>query len=104
MILIIGGYAQGKRKYAKEKYPDRPLSENLAELFRESSGAEKEVRDFISDNPDAVIISDEVGSGVVPMEKSERDYRERLGRFLCELASEAESVERVFCGIGARIK
>ena len=37
-------------------------------------------------------------------EAGEREYRERLGRMLVEIAKRAESVERVFCGIGQRIK
>ena len=51
-----------------------------------------------------VIIADEVGCGVVPMEPKERMYRECVGRCLIELAGKAESVERVICGLGQKIK
>ena len=50
------------------------------------------------------IICDEVGNGIVPMDAFEREYRERLGRFLIEVAKRADRVERIMCGIGQRIK
>lgn len=62
------------------------------------------IRNIIDSNPDIILICDEVGSGIVPVDKAERDYRECVGRVLCELAGEADSVERVHCGIGQVIK
>lgn len=59
---------------------------------------------LIKNNPDIIFICDEVGNGIVPIEKSERDYRECVGRVLCVLAKEADRVERVHCGIGQVIK
>lgn len=55
-------------------------------------------------NTDWIIISDEIGNGVVPMDTFERKYREETGRLLIKLAEEAEEVERILCGIGQRIK
>lgn len=54
--------------------------------------------------PELVILCDEIGNGIVPMEKEERTWREETGRLLCRIAAEAESVERVFCGIPSCIK
>ena len=54
--------------------------------------------------PDLILVCDEVGNGIVPMEKAERDYRECVGRVLCVLAGEADTVERVHCGIPQKIK
>ncbi len=59
---------------------------------------------LINAGPDLIIITDEIGSGIVPADKSERDYREIHGRICCRLAKEAQEVWRVFCGIGQRIK
>lgn len=53
---------------------------------------------------DCIIISDEVGNGIVPVEPFEREYRERLGRILIRLADRAEEVERIICGIGQKLK
>ena len=60
--------------------------------------------EFVEKYPNCVIISDEVGNGIVPIEAFEREYRERTGRILVELAKKAEEVERVICGIGQKIK
>ena len=49
---------------------------------------------MIERNPDLIFICDEVGNGIIPLEKSERDYRECVGRVLCVLAEKAERVER----------
>ena len=55
-------------------------------------------------NPPAVITLDEVGCGIVPMEKSERDYREAVGHAGQMLAAAAAEVYRMQCGIAVRIK
>ena len=53
---------------------------------------------------DQIIVCNELGCGVVPMDAFERAWRERTGRLGCELAKQAEAVYRVTCGIGTRIK
>jgi adenosyl cobinamide kinase/adenosyl cobinamide phosphate guanylyltransferase len=65
---------------------------------------EEEILAFLDRWGDCIIISDEVGSGIVPNDPFEREYRERVGRILIKLAARAERVERVICGIGQRIK
>lgn len=62
------------------------------------------VNTLLQENPEMMIICDEVGCGIVPIERSERDYREAVGRVLCLLAKQAESVERVVAGIPLKIK
>ena len=57
-----------------------------------------------AEQPELVVVSDEVGSGVVPISKEERLWREAVGRALCVVAEHAESVMRVMCGIGVRLK
>lgn len=59
---------------------------------------------FIKKNPDCIVICNEVGCGVVPMLKEEREYREQVGRMQVILAKSSESVERVICGIAQKIK
>ena len=48
-------------------------------------------------NPEIIIICDEVGSGIVPLEKA-------VGRVLCSAVKKAVHVERVTCGIGQCLK
>lgn len=127
MRLVIGGYAQGKLSYVLENYDveaskifDGEIPENLEEIkgtvvinhfhnwvksrMDKDGCPKKEIFEFVEKNPDCVIISDEIGNGIVPIEASEREYRERTGRILVELAKKAEEVERVICGIGQKIK
>lgn len=51
-----------------------------------------------------IIITDEIGCGIVPLDPEERKWREVHGRICCQLAEEAECVIRVFAGVGQRIK
>ena len=54
--------------------------------------------------PDIVLIGDEVGLGIVPVDRQECQYREAVGRMLCFLAGRAERVERIIAGMPVRIK
>ena len=59
---------------------------------------------LIRKNPNVVIVTDEIGYGIVPADPFEREYRETNGRICTELAEYAECVFRVVCGIGKAIK
>ena len=127
MKLVIGGYAQGKLNYVLQKYDKEPcqiwdgaipmnkseqrgtvvinhLHHWIKSRIAKDGCPEKEIFAFVENCPNCIIISDEVGNGIVPIEAFEREYRERTGRILVELAKRAEEVERVICGIGQKIK
>lgn len=124
MKLVIGGLAQGKLDYVLEKYqlkmeqvwegilPEGTqettiVIHNLQHWIRERVQREESLDvlwTFVDAHPDAIIICNEVGNGVVPMDALERTYRECTGRLLVKLANQAESVERVVCGIGQKLK
>lgn len=127
MKLIIGGTAQGKLEYILLKYDaqknmvwdgvlpnDRKLNKNIVVInhfhqwvkSRMVSGGcpEDEIMSFLDCNEDCIIICDEIGNGIVPIDPFEREYRERTGRILVQLAMRAEEVERIICGIGQKIK
>ena len=55
-------------------------------------------------NPGLVIVTTELGYGLVPVDPFERAYREAVGRICTELAACANRVDRVICGVGIRIK
>lgn len=76
---------------AERKPEERISTENLPELI----GAK---------NPGIVLLCDEIGYGLVPVDAFERQYRELTGRICTRLAEQAEQVERVVCGIGTRLK
>lgn len=109
MRLIIGGRGQGKLAYAlslgygpqdvAESLPtDKPILYGLQNLTRENPGL------TAAEIPDCIVICDELGCGVVPMDPEDRAWRERTGRLCCELAKRADHVDRVFCGIAMRLK
>ena len=129
MKLIIGGAYQGKLDYALQNYniniknvfesnEDKLLSDInkddikvihnfhlfIKRCLEKSIDPLEEIKNCIKVNPDMIIISDEVGYGIVPMTKFDREYREMVGRICCYLAKEANEVIRVTCGIGRRIK
>lgn len=56
------------------------------------------------ENSRCIIIMDEIGCGIVPMEKRERVYRENVGRCGCIIAAESDTVVRVICGIAEFLK
>ena len=56
------------------------------------------------ENPDIVIVSDEIGYGIVPVDAFDREYRETVGRICTELAVYSDKVYRVVCGIGVPVK
>ncbi len=127
MRLVIGGYAQGKLNYVLSKYhlqegsvlngvlPEAGAGNNppvvinhfhhwVKKRMSEGGCPEEEVRAFLDQLEDCIIICDEVGNGIVPADPFEREYRERVGRILVHLAERAGEVERVICGIGQKIK
>lgn len=60
--------------------------------------------ELIRRNPSLVVVTNELGYGVVPIEAFDREYRERTGRVCTVLAAASDEVYRVVCGVGVRIK
>ena len=89
------------RHRANEKYNAKAYDEIKV---RVAKGRKAELQAFVERHGDCIIICDEIGNGIVPVEAFEREYRERTGRILIQLAKKAEEVERVICGIGQKIK
>ena len=81
-----------------------PLHELMRGSIKQGKNAGQEIIRFISNAPDCIVISDEIGNGIVPLDNFEREYRERTGRILVKLAEQADEVVRVICGIGQKIK
>ena len=51
-----------------------------------------------------IVIATEIGGGLVPIDKTEREKREAAGRLACLLAERADTVVRVCCGLGQILK
>ena len=125
MILIFGGAYQGKLDYALKTFDITPDDvfhcTRDGELSLEKTiicGLEDfvysctvdgiEARDVLSSMEpqlrDKILIADDISQGLVPMDATDRAYREMMGRTLIWLAREADSVFRVFCGLGQQLK
>ena len=107
--VYIGGAYQGQEELAREENPTAEVFSDFHETVRtavlakgQEAGSFAEC--FCLEHPNAVIVANEVGAGVVPIDPKERAFREAVGRALCAIARQAESVTRCVCGIGIRIK
>ena len=80
----------------------------LERFARACTEAGLEARDLMEEQKagwqDKILIITDVSQGIVPMDKTTRAFREMNGRLMLYLASEADEVWRVFCGIGKRIR
>lgn len=128
MILITGGSFQGKKDYVKNLYNVKendlvdgascPLDaiyeakvfdhfheylKRLMENGNAPQAAELAEKLFLK-NPEIILITNELGCGIVPMERFDRDFREYTGRVCCEIVKRSSKVYRVICGIGTVIK
>lgn len=134
MIFIIGGSFQGKEEFAKklagqqtakeedweqlvcrgdepwQRALEKPFLINFHGFIRqlqETEEAEKKTEEFLCQVLKAktrLITMDEVGCGIVPLTREDRDYREAVGRAGQKLAEAAREVWRIQCGIPVRIK
>ena len=70
----------------------------------EESEVQLTILSWVATHPNTILICDELGNGIVPLEKMERIWREQTGRLMIELAKQAERVEHILCGLGQRLK
>ncbi len=126
MIMITGGAYQGKIEFAEKLLSaDRSSFVNGSECeFDEIFGAicvneyHLLVRRLIAENhdplgfteefcrrsPDTAVIINEIGAGIIPLEKSDRQWRENAGRCGRIIAEHSDKVYRICCGIPMLIK
>ena len=124
MILIFGGAYNGKLEFVKEKY--KVSNEDIFFCTNQTLEFDKKVLcglhvftkacvlnninslEFIENNievfKDMIIICDEINSGIVPMSKIDRAWREETGRVLQFLTKHATSVYRIFFGLQEELK
>ena len=126
MKLIIGGAFQGKLAYASaaaeiapEEFADgaacgfevldtcrgmNHFHEYVRRYLAEGRSVEELPERIVQKNPEVVLVANELGGGIVPMDPFERQFREAFGRLCCRLAQEAKEVHRVICGLGTVIR
>ncbi len=117
LTLILGGRNNGKYEYVKSLgYAEDDISQDFSSkvvyklndiIYKQTQTGEFDLGKCVNQLAglqDIVIVCDEVGSGIVPMDKTEREYRENTGRCCCEIAKIADRVIRVYSGIPSVLK
>lgn len=126
MKLITGGTFQGKKEYVKVRFglKEEEMTDGVLASFDEIFQCRcmyhfhewvkkglKENWDFqgledrlLDLNPQILLITNELGYGVVPIDAFDRNYRETTGRICTRIAAKSSQVIRVVCGIGTVIK
>ena len=124
MEMMIGGAFQGKSALAEKRYPQVTwvngaeadwesishaegvlgFHEYIRKEMKAGKAVDRLAEDLIRVNPDVILVSDEIGYGVVPVDAFDRAYREAVGRICTKLAGFSHRVTRVVCGIGTVIK
>lgn len=80
------------------------LHEYIRRLLKEEKSVEAFLDAIELQNPDAILVSNELGCGIVPVDRLDREWRECAGRASVRLAKTSEQVYRLVCGIATRIK
>ena len=113
MILVIGGAASGKLSYVRSLgYSDDQLADAVLDERPVIINLQDLVTASVEDAPSLlepmlakeVVVCDEVGAGVIPAVRTEREAREATGRLCNQLAQEATSVIRLVAGIPVKLK
>lgn len=126
MKLVIGGAFQGKKAYVKQhlKIKEEDMADGKDASYEAlfhcrciyhfhewiKKGIEEKwdfknlAEKLLKRNPEVLIITNELGYGVVPVDAFDRTYRETTGRICTEIAAVCEQVIRVSCGLGMVIK
>ena len=122
MIMITGGAYSGRREFAKQRFgltDGDILDGGSCDLSAVKNAKcvcnyELAVKRLIENGTDplgftgsvncGIVIMNEIGCGIIPLEKSEREWRETAGRADCMIAAKSDTVYRVCCGIAAVIK
>ncbi len=130
MILITGGAFQGKLEAAEELFSEKESGKEplvlegtqkelerlqkadiihdfhlwIRGILEESKDPYEMTEKLLETNPSVIIILNQMGCGIVPIDSFDRKYRETVGRIGCLLAQKAEEVYLLNCGIARRLK
>jgi len=125
MYFIFGGRNQGKLSYAKRIYGEEltvcdlkcckledafsaDILINVQEAVKSMLLSGENTSDYFKRSIDQfsgkILIGDEIGCGIVPVDAFEREWRDETGWVYQFLASNAKRVDRVWAGIGQVLK
>ena len=124
MILLTGGAYQGKTAYLLSKIPGTVCTDGetcgfseaeqaacinhyhalIRRLFEAQEDPAAWTERYCDAHPDGIILLNETGCGIIPLDPAERRLRELTGTCGCIIASHAETVIRVTYGIPAVLR
>ena len=121
MIVVVGGFASGKRTFVRTLgFTDEQMDDGELGSAPVLLNAQNLVCDGCFDELDGkgdlpaglvdelarreVVTCLEVGSGVIPLDRGERMWREHAGHLANALAQRADRVVRMVCGIPIELK
>ena len=128
MHIVFGGAYNGKRQYVLTQLANEPYEEYSGRIPKEACKTviisdfeqlvmnyrqldELEVAQMIVANIQAlskqvkvICICNDIGRGIVPIDRDERFIRDACGRVYQALFQEAESIVRIWYGMAERIK
>ncbi len=103
--LYIGGAGQGKYALARRIHGvQAPIVDALHARVRDVLAQGGDPMALLPALQGQIVLCDEVGCGIVPLERAERDWREAVGRLCCALAAHADLVVRVTAGLPQVLK
>lgn len=125
MYFIFGGRCQGKLEYAKRLYGEEltvcdlkycdindafsadiiiNIQESVSTLLKIKISPSEYFKDNIEKFNGKILIGNEIGCGVVPIDAFEREWRDETGWVYQFISSKAKRVDRVWAGIGQTLK
>lgn len=124
MHVYIGGAHNGKTDYVKRLFGDDALFFCTMETVEQVPAGKRPVITDVHDwlgrcgldeqaakeavlrisTPDTVFLLTDIGRGVVPADKAQRELRDRCGRLYQQLFAMAADVTRIWYGIPQTIK
>lgn len=76
---------------------------HLEDVFRNEQYSD-EILNKLLNMKHYIVTADEIGLGIVPMDREDREYRDRYGAITRKIAGDADCVIRVIAGIETVIK
>ena len=123
MKMITGGAYQGKSEFVKKHFDCEILDGESCDfekvftaecvcnyhllvkrLIENGHDAIAFTERLCRDNPEIIVIINEIGCGIIPLEKGDRIWREQTGRTGSIIAKNSDTVVRIICGIPTVIK
>ena len=103
--LYLGGSGEDKAALARRFHGEHAhLIENLHLRVRECLDRGEAPSDLLPGLLGSVVTCDEVGYGVIPLDKADRLWRDEVGRLCSALAQQADLVVFVTCGLPQVLK